>query len=115
MKEGGKEVLPELFRRLTFCPPNRAMFEKTYAEGDIIIRQGDEGDNFYVISSGECNIYVDGAKSEENPTGLVLKVKEGDSFGELALMYDSPRAATVVACAVANNTDCTYSHSLFYS
>jgi cAMP-dependent protein kinase regulator len=74
-----------------------AMFEIAFEPGSTIIKQGDEGDNFYIIADGICDIFVNAAKSEANPTGKVLQVKEGGSFGELALLYDAPRAATVVA------------------
>jgi cAMP-dependent protein kinase regulator len=66
-----------------------AMFQVDKKVEDEVIKQGDEGDNFYVIDSGTAHIFKDGA--------LVLVCKDGDSFGELALMYDAPRAATVIA------------------
>lgn len=50
---------------------------------------GDEGDNFYVIDSGEVEVYVNNT--------MVLNISEGGSFGELALIYGTPRAATVKA------------------
>lgn len=66
--------------------------------GDIVIRQGDKGDNFYVVKEGILDVYI--AQGEENST-LVHTYKPADgfhpSFGELALMYGQPRAATVVA------------------
>lgn len=66
-----------------------AMFPAEYESGAVIIQQGDEGDNFYVIDHGSVDIFVNG--------NMVLSVKEGGSFGELALMYGTPRAATVKA------------------
>ncbi|CAK5078618.1 unnamed protein product [Meloidogyne enterolobii] len=66
-----------------------AMFPVEKKKGEIIIEQGEEGDNFYVIESGEVDCFVNGE--------FVLSVKEGGSFGELALIYGTPRAATVVA------------------
>ncbi|KYR00093.1 protein kinase A regulatory subunit [Tieghemostelium lacteum] len=71
-----------------------AMVEVHYKAGDVIIRQGDEGDNFYVVENGECDIYV--SKNNESPKH-VMYVYQGGSFGELALIYGSPRAATVIA------------------
>lgn len=50
---------------------------------------GDEGDNFYVIDQGEVEIFVNGE--------LATTIGEGGSFGELALIYGTPRAATVRA------------------
>merc|ERR1719438_144271 len=57
--------------------------------GTNIIEQGDVGDFFYVIASGNVNFVVDGKK--------VGKGKSGGSFGELALLYNCPRAATCTA------------------
>ncbi|CAH0481103.1 unnamed protein product [Peronospora belbahrii] len=66
-----------------------AMFPKDFGPGDIIIKQGDDGDNFYILESGVCEVYKDGE--------LVQTCTEAMSFGELALMYNAPRAATVKA------------------
>jgi len=76
-----------------------AMKEITYTEGDEIIKQGAEGDMFYIVEEGKCDITVEGV-------GKVMEIpcpsKEDPSverrfFGELALLYDAPRAATVAA------------------
>jgi len=65
--------------------------------GDVIIKQGDEGDWFYVVDAGEFTVYIDqGGQSVE-----ILKYTttggNNPCFGELALMYSKPRAATVKA------------------
>lgn len=65
------------------------MFPVVCASGDVIIKQGDEGDNFYVIDQGGVDIFV-------NET-YVGSIGEGASFGELALIYGTPRAATIKA------------------
>lgn len=67
----------------------RAMFEVQAPDGHKIIVQGAEGDNFYIVDQGTCEIFVGQT--------LVKVCGAGDSFGELALMYDAPRAASVVA------------------
>eukprot|EP01137_Pigoraptor_chileana_P004141 Opistho-2@2568 len=71
-----------------------AMFERRVTAGEEVIKQGDEGDNFYVVDSGAFDVYIsrDGA-----PAKKVVHIAAGGSFGELALMYNTPRAATVVA------------------
>lgn len=62
----------------------------TFAEnGETIIRQGDKGDLFYALESGRCSAYVDGQ--------LVMNYEAGGCFGELALLYNSPRAASIIA------------------
>ena len=61
------------------------MFEYKVKSGDDIIRQGDDGDNFYVVESGLYNIFVNTANGNQ----LVGKCEDSGSFGELALMYNS--------------------------
>ncbi|XP_016968023.1 cAMP-dependent protein kinase type II regulatory subunit isoform X2 [Drosophila biarmipes] len=88
--ESVKNVL--LFRSLEKEQMNQvldAMFERKVQPGDYIIRQGDDGDNFYVIESGVYKVFInDKHINTYNHTGL---------FGELALLYNMPRAATVQA------------------
>ncbi|XP_010188861.1 PREDICTED: cAMP-dependent protein kinase type II-beta regulatory subunit-like [Mesitornis unicolor] len=70
-----------------------AMFEKQVEGGEHVIDQGDDGDNFYVIDRGTYDIYVkcDGVGR------CVGTYDNRGSFGELALMYNTPRAATIIA------------------
>src|SRR5690348_5182221 len=60
-----------------------------------LINIGDEGDNFYVVDEGECDIFVE--PKEGGAPWHVSTVGKDGSFGELALIYGSPRAATVKA------------------
>ena len=61
--------------------------------GDVIIRQGDPGDYFYIIKEGRCLVT---RSSPANPKGVKLAtLGVGDSFGEEALISDSNRNATV--------------------
>lgn len=66
-----------------------ALQQKSFTKDTVIIQQGDEGDFFYIIETGTVDFYVNNAK--------VNSSSEGSSFGELALMYNSPRAATAIA------------------
>lgn len=70
-----------------------AMVEKTFAAGSRIITEGDDGEHLYVIESGSsvCKKKIEGEEK------VVKECKPGDVFGELALLYNCPRAATVEA------------------
>jgi len=70
-----------------------AMFEKEVKIGDEIIKQGDDGDNFYVIDTGKYDIFV----MVNGKPKLVGNYTNEGFFGELALMYNMPRAATITA------------------
>jgi putative ABC transport system ATP-binding protein len=69
------------------------MAEEHFAAGANIVRMGDIGDKFYVIASGSTDIIVETATG----TRAVAKLGEGDFFGEVALLKDQPRNATVTA------------------
>ncbi|XP_037918188.1 cAMP-dependent protein kinase type II regulatory subunit isoform X2 [Hermetia illucens] len=88
--ESVKNIL--LFRSLDKEQMNQvldAMFEKKVLPKEYIIRQGDDGDNFYVIESGVYKAFVG-----ENH---IHTYDNSGSFGELALLYNMPRAATIQA------------------
>ncbi|KAM9759193.1 protein kinase, cAMP-dependent, regulatory, type II, alpha, B [Menidia menidia] len=94
LQDACKDIL--LFKTLEkeqFSEVLDAMFEVLVKPEDHIIDQGDDGDNFYVIDKGVYDIFVlkDGASI------CVGKYNNKGSFGELALMYNTPRAATIVA------------------
>lgn len=94
IKEGVSENF--IFSKLTLDEYETLInsMEKHQADqGAVIIREGDIGDYFYMISSGEVRFEVNGQG--------VGKASKGNSFGELALLYDCPRAATCIA-----DTDC---------
>lgn len=83
-----------------------ALQERKIPARDVtVIAQGDVGDYFYVVESGTFDIHVSATgKREAGPDGLGRKVGSspaGSSFGELALMYNAPRAASVVSTGPA--------------
>mmetsp|Transcript_26630 Transcript_26630/g.44501 ORF Transcript_26630/g.44501 Transcript_26630/m.44501 type:complete len:693 (-) Transcript_26630:350-2428(-) len=69
-------------------------FESKEVAGDVfVIKQGDSGDHFYVVQSGTLEIYVKHKDGKETKVGSTLG--PGSCFGELALMYNTPRAASI--------------------
>ena len=82
---------------------SRLFKERRFAAGRPVVKQGEmSGVGFFVISAGEASVTVDGA--------YVKGLGPGDSFGELALISQQERAATVTAdtpltCQVINLWD----------
>ncbi len=70
------------------------MEEKEYGSGDYIIKEDDDGDYFYIVALGSCDVYIKAKNEGKIP---IRSLQVGDSFGELALMYNAPRSATVRA------------------
>ncbi|KAL9187954.1 hypothetical protein ACHAXT_006332 [Thalassiosira profunda] len=70
------------------------MFLREANDGDVIIAQGDDGDNFYILDQGTVEVFIESSDGEKK---LVKTCEAGDSFGELAIMYNAPRAASCVA------------------
>ena len=83
--------------RLLFAPdlaqlkaaPQAAIRRQHFEPGDDIFREGDLGDNVYVIQSGECDVLRAGS--------LLTTLTAGEFFGEMALLPDKTRNATVRA------------------
>mmetsp|Transcript_28857 Transcript_28857/g.79529 ORF Transcript_28857/g.79529 Transcript_28857/m.79529 type:complete len:163 (-) Transcript_28857:118-606(-) len=75
---------------------SEAMVSVDYEENEDIVKQGDIGDAFYILEEGDCAAFIQGDAGE-------VKVKtydgKGMHFGELALLNDEPRKATIRAGA----------------
>ena len=65
-----------------------------YAPGQLIIRENDPGDSFYLIARGSANVLIGGISGLES---VVARLNPGDSFGEAALVTGEKRNATVQA------------------
>ena len=66
-----------------------ALVPVTMSVGTVVIRQGEVGDRFWLVATGEVDVDQDGS--------VIARLGPGGSFGELALIRDIPRTASVVA------------------
>lgn len=64
------------------------------SKGERVVTQGEVGDSFYVVDSGELSVTVDGVVRRH-------RMGPGDGFGEIALICEMPRTATVTATTTA--------------
>lgn len=67
------------------------------AKDYTLFEQGEAGDNFYIIFSGKVSVFSRTANDTADTYDYkyLCDLKEGDSFGELSLIYGAPRAATI--------------------
>mmetsp|Transcript_75120 Transcript_75120/g.189967 ORF Transcript_75120/g.189967 Transcript_75120/m.189967 type:complete len:403 (+) Transcript_75120:96-1304(+) len=65
-----------------------ALVPESFKKGDTIVRQNEPGDKFYIVEDGKLYAEKGGKK--------VMEYKSGDYFGELALLKNQPRAASVM-------------------
>jgi CRP-like cAMP-binding protein/serine/threonine protein phosphatase PrpC len=66
-------------------------------KGEVVIRQGDAGDWFYVVDAGEFSVTLNQGGKQVEILKYTTSGNTNPCFGELALMYSKPRAATVTA------------------
>jgi len=78
----------------------KAMKEEVFNEDEWVIKQGDDGNVLYVVDKGELDCFRKFTKDGKDE--YLLTYKPGDAFGELALLYNSPRAASIIT-----KTTCT--------
>jgi len=88
------------YERLTIAD---ALESEVFQKGDVIVKQGDPGNSFYIIVEGFVDVYKDNDKGERVNLG---RLGEGDYFGEIALLLDQPRAATVVVAEDCDQVKC---------
>jgi len=67
------------------------LHNESFNAGDVVIKEGEEGKKFYIVESGTFTGVKKGAEDK------ALVYNPGEFFGELALLKDAPRAATVTA------------------
>lgn len=85
-----------MFRELTgieLIQFNKVIQSTRVPKGETIIREGDPGDKMYIVKKGAVDIYKGSGLSKTKITHLL----PGAHFGEIALIDDNPRSASVVA------------------
>jgi ATP-binding cassette subfamily B protein len=102
MKTQDSEIVrrTSAFRFLTdehFAALEPLLQEESYDFGDVIVKQDDPADSFYILTSGRARALKVKSDGEEIPLGVL---KPGDAFGEAALMDGGTRSATV-RCSTA--------------
>lgn len=75
----------------------KAMTIRSFEAGDVVIKQGDDGAELFVVGTGALRCTQ--AREGEAEEVFLRDYNPGDVFGELALMYNAPRAATITATA----------------
>lgn len=88
------ELPGELLTRLA-----QRMRREEIGPGQPIMREGDDGDRFYVILNGLCSV-------TQADRGLRRILKPGDYFGEVALTMDVPRTASVSPMTLVTVASC---------
>ena len=71
----------------------RSSYQRTLSPGEIVFDEGDPGDHFYVIQSGEVELVRESPQQQR----VVARIGAGDFFGELGLVLGGPRTSRAVA------------------
>lgn len=73
-----------------------------FDEGENIISQGEDGDAFYILEEGMCGVFIGTPEEPSGEKQVLIYDRQGDYFGELALLNNEPRKATVRAISDAS-------------
>jgi CRP-like cAMP-binding protein len=66
--------------------------ERRFGKGDVVCRRGAPGDEFFVVASGELEVW-----NEDEVPGVIQRLRRGDFLGEISLLMGGTRSATVTA------------------
>ena len=89
LSELGPESLAAVLRSLTVL---------RMTDGQLVVRQGDEGDSLFLVAGGELRVFVNTPAGEKD----VARLFENTLFGEMALITGQPRTASVAAAGEAD-------------
>lgn len=87
-------VTPDRLRRLAEVTTRQAV-----AVGDVVTAQGDYSDDVYIVLDGMFDVMI---SHFEHTPDFIRTLRTGDSFGELGVLYDVPRTATI-RCSAAGH------------
>jgi len=73
----------------------RISHKRTYKPGEIIFWKGEPGVGMYIVQRGDVSVFI--GENPQKPEIVFASLSQGDFFGELALLDDAPRSASVVA------------------
>lgn len=85
--EASLRKLSFIQKRVNIEPFLAVMKKDSWGCGQHVVVEGDSGDRLFIVERGSLNVTIDGA--------FVRQLEPGDSFGELSLIYGTPRSATV--------------------
>jgi CRP-like cAMP-binding protein len=88
-------IFEELSRR-QLAAIERILHHREYMRGEVIFRQGERGVGMYIVQQGKVAVISEPDQQE------LFEMSDGDFFGEVALLDDAPRSASMIA-----KTDCS--------
>ena len=98
-----KQVLDGFIKKVSFFKHSSDEFRaqviarvkiKYYVRGSVVVQEGEGGDKMFFVSRGSLSVKVG--------RNVVHTMRDGDFFGEVALLYDTPRTATILTNANSN-------------
>jgi CRP/FNR family cyclic AMP-dependent transcriptional regulator len=95
--ESADELLAQALPKLTAEQVREVsprLVRQTYEAGEVIMSQGDAPDRFYIVLAGRAEVWHEGLSGQ---SGAIDIRKPGEYFGEVGLLQDRPRSATVRA------------------
>lgn len=73
----------------------QGLYQKTVNAGDVIVKEGELGNKFYIVTEGQFDVSIE---IQKKPS-IIKSLGSGDYFGEMALIDDSPRRASIIAAS----------------
>ncbi|MCR4688035.1 MAG: cyclic nucleotide-binding domain-containing protein, partial [Saccharofermentans sp.] len=71
-----------------------SIVEKTFRNGEMIIKEGESGNSFFQLVSGSAYVYAGFGKNDQIKLGTI---EAGEYFGEMSILEEYPRSATIIA------------------